>query len=119
MPAELDLSGLSAFIAGLDNAIEQGADETADDVVDLARQIAPVDEGDFQGSIEKQPGETAETRKVIAGGEKAPHGIYVEYGVPSNTAYPAQPTLGPAAAAIDPGLRTAEKLRALAERSRR
>lgn len=119
MPSQLDDRGLAAFIAGLPGAVDEGADEGADFIVDLGRQLAPVLTGDFKGSIEKQPGEQLGERKVVAGGEQAPHGVIVEFGDPSNPNYPAQPTLGPAADAIDVGLAIKGKLQELARRSAR
>ena len=119
MPAQLDMAGLQAFIAGLDDAVDEGADQGADHIVDLGRQLAPVLTGDFKGSFKKLPGERKGERKVVAGGEAAPHGIIVEYGDPSNPNYPAQPTLGPAADAIDVSLEIKTKLIDLAQRSGR
>jgi hypothetical protein len=119
MPTQLDDAGLSAFIAGLPDAVDEGADEAAGFIVDLGRQLAPVLTGDFKGSIKKKPGEQQGERKVVAGGETAPHGVIVEYGDPSNPNYPAQPTLGPAADAIDVGLAIKGKLVDLARRSAR
>lgn len=119
MPTQLDDAGLTAFIAGLPDAVDEGADEAAGFIVDVHRQIAPVKEGDWRDSAKKEPGEQKGERKVTAGGEKAPHGIIVEYGDPSNPNYPAQPTLGPAADAIDLGLAIKGKLVELARRSAR
>jgi hypothetical protein len=118
MPVELNDSGLKAFLAGIEAAIAAGNDAAADMIVDLARQLAPVDEGDFRDSIAKADGEAPTSRRVISDGAKAPHNIFVEYGQPNNTAYPAQPTLGPAAEAIDADLEVAKQLVALAARSR-
>lgn len=119
MPAELDLSGLEAFLNGLPDAIDAGVDVGAGFIVDLAKQLAPVDEGDFRDSIRKEPGERLGERNVVAGGSDAPHGIYVEYGQPDNPNYPAQPTLTPAAAAIDIRREIAAQIRDLAARSAR
>jgi hypothetical protein len=116
MPVELNDSGLRAFLAGLDDEIAAGNDAAADMIVDLGQQIAPVDEGDFKGSIKKRPGQDALSREVISDGADAPHNVFVEFGQPDNTAYPAQPTLGPAAEAIDPGIEVAKRLNALAAR---
>lgn len=118
MPVELNDSGLRAFLAGLDDEIAEGNDAAADMIVDVAQQIAPVDEGDFKGSIKKRPGQDALSTEVISDGDEAPHNVFVEFGQPNNTAYPAQPTLGPAAEEIDPGLEVAKRLQALAARSR-
>lgn len=117
MPIELDDRGLTIFLAGLDEALGEASAETVKLVADLARQLAPVDEGDFRDSIEPVAGDSQMSARVISDGGKAPHNIFVEFGDPSNTAYPAQPTLGPAAEAIDPGLEAAKKLRDLAARS--
>jgi hypothetical protein len=117
MPIELDDSGIRAFLAGLPAAVDEGADQGAEHIVNLGRQLAPVDEGDFQDSIEKRPGEQLGERKVVAGGEKAPHGTFVEFGQPDNPNYPAQPTLGPASDAIDVSLEIAAKLVELAKQS--
>ena len=118
MPVTLNDSGLRAFLAGIDDEIAEGNDETTEQIADLAQQIAPVDEGDFRDSIEAVDGDDTLSSKVISDGGKAPHNIYVEFGQPNNTAYPAQPTLGPAAEAIDPGLNVARRLEALAARSK-
>jgi hypothetical protein len=118
MPVDLNDSGLRAFLAGLDDAVAEGNDASVDMMVDVAQQIAPVDSGDFQGSITKRAGQDALSREMISDGGDAPHNIYVEFGDPSNTAYPAQPTLGPAAEAIDPAVEVTKRLQDLAARSR-
>lgn len=118
MPVTLNDSGLRAFLAGLDDAIFEGNDASTDMMVDLAQQIAPELTGAFKGSIAKRPGQDALSSEMISDGEEAPHNIYVEFGQPNNTAYPAQPTLGPAAEAIDPGIEVARRLEALAARSK-
>ncbi|HBY59062.1 MAG TPA: hypothetical protein DEH78_04530, partial [Solibacterales bacterium] len=79
MPVTLNDSGLRTFLAGLDDAIAEGNDVSADMMVDLAQQIAPVDEGDFRGSITKRAGQNALSSEVISDGEEAPHNIYVEF----------------------------------------
>lgn len=118
MPVELNDRGLRAFLAGVDAELAAANAETAEQVVELAQQLAPVDEGDFRDSIQTAEGEDALSARAISDGSKAPHNIYVEFGQPDNTAYPAQPTLGPAADAIDPGLNAAQRLKALAARSK-
>lgn len=106
-------SNIPTIRKGLDPATARGIYRAAGYVRDVHRQIAPVDEGDWRDSAELVPDQPALTVEVQAGGARAPHGIIVEYGDPSNPNYPAQPTLGPAAKAIKPEIEVAKELRAL------
>lgn len=111
-------SKLPQLRGGLALATAEAIYRAAGFVRDVHRQIAPVDEGDWRDSAVLVPNTPALEVTVQAGGAKAPHGIIVEYGDPSNPNYPAQPTLGPAAAAIRPELEVAKELRALIRKSR-
>jgi hypothetical protein len=117
MSTQLVTTGLDSILAGIDAAILAGNQETAKLIANLGQQLAPVDEGDFRDSIGVAPGKDALSARVISDGSKAPHNIYVELGNPDVPAYPAQPTLEPAAAAIDQGVEVAKALRALIGRS--
>lgn len=111
-------SNIGKIRAGLDPATGKGIHRAAGYVRDVHRQIAPVDEGDWRDSAEVVPDAPALEVTVTAGGARAPHGVIVEYGDPSNPNYPAQPTLGPAAAAIRPELEVAKELRGLFRKNR-
>jgi hypothetical protein len=99
--------------ARTNSAVAAGVYRAAGFVRDLAKQLAPVDEGDWRDSFTLDTNGPALTVTVQGGGAKAPHGVYVEYGVPSRPNYPAQPTLTPAARAIRPELEVAKELRAM------
>lgn len=82
-------------------AVEQaaavGVHRAAGYIVDLARQLCPVDTGALRGSIAATPESPALVMRVQAGGERAPYAGYVEYGTSRSAA---QPFLTPAARAI-------------------
>lgn len=122
----LNLSGLQAFAAGLQAAIDRGAHRAATYVTDLAVDLAPEDEGDLKatGRVEPDAPDGSGQARVVFGGASGPHkyvdyaGI-VEHGNPDEPNYPAQPYLEPATKAIDVKAEIAAELRALAARSRR
>lgn len=118
MSTQLSTRGLDSILAGLADAVTKGNQETAKLIADVGQQLAPVDEGDFRDSIKVADGATPLGARVISDGATAPHNIYVEFGDPDNPNYPAQPTLQPAAAAIDQGVEVATTLRALISRSK-
>jgi hypothetical protein len=118
----LNDAGLRAFLAGLEGAIDQGAQETAEDVQRLAQQLAPEDEGDLKATVRVLPKERDGERLVAAGGISGPnkfvdYAVFVEYGT-SEPNYPAQPFMTPAAEHIDPVFRFKAKLKELEGRSR-
>lgn len=116
----LNDAGITAFLAGLDPAIDTGARRGAGFVKDLSQQLAPEDRGDLKRSHRVEPGEKPGAYRVIAGGGDTGvnYAHIVELGDPDNPNYPAQPYMGPAADAIDVALEIAEDVIALAERSR-
>jgi hypothetical protein len=118
----LKMRGLQKFRSGLDQAIDRGTFRAAEHVRDLARDLAPVDEGDLRSSGRVEPGEpdgSAEYR-VVFGGISGPNKFvdyaeYVEEGTPNS---PAQPYLDPARRAIDVKTEVAAEIKALAGRSK-
>lgn len=115
-----DFSGLARFRAGLPGVLDEGAQQTAEDVKSLAEQLAPVDEGDLAATVRVLPKETEGERIVAAGGASGPnkfvdYAVHVEFGTADS---PAQPFMTPAAQEIDPAFRYRELLQALASRSR-
>lgn len=116
MSSELQMAGLTAFLAGLDDAIAEAVALTAVDVGDLARQLAPEDTGDLKASGEVVDGDRPGVTLVRFGaGLPDIRALAQEYG----TVYSdAQPYLTPAADAIDPGFRARALLAELARRSR-
>jgi hypothetical protein len=108
--------GIDTFLAGIPGAISAGVQRSAEQVADLASQLAPKASGDLSRSIHVEPGATAMQRKVVAGtGLPDARANYCEYGTPISEA---QPYLAPAHQAIDIGINVAAELRALAARSR-
>ena len=101
----LNLRRLQAFRAGLSDALDRGAHEAGVQVLDLAKQLCPVDQGDLQSTgrlIPEQP-DGSRSVSVVFGGASGPHkfvdyAAYVEYGTSQSAA---QPFLTPAAHAID------------------
>ncbi len=112
----LKTTGLDRFLAGLDGAIDRGVYRSATMIADLAVQLAPEDSGDLKRSGHVEPA-TLDGSGVAHVVFDMPYAGYVEHGT-SNPNYPAQPYLGPAAAAIDVQQEIAQELRALAARSR-
>jgi hypothetical protein len=111
-------SNLLQFASGVPGVLDQGAQETAEDVRDLARQLAPEDEGDLKATVRVLPKAAEGERTVAAGGESGPnkfvdYAAVVEYGDPSTPNYPAQPFMTPAATEIDPTFRYKPLLKAL------
>jgi len=86
-------------------AVEPALDKGADDLVRTAKSLAPVDDGDLQASIRKEPGRHSLERIVAAGGEATTrpvrsgvnatfdYALAVEYGTREQ---PAQPYFWPA-----------------------
>lgn len=113
MGATLRMGGLQAFIDGLPKAIDQGDEQTAKYIADLASQLAPKDTGGLADSILAE--KAGEGWQVVAGrglpDERAPA---QEYG----TIYQeAQSYMGPAVKEIDPVLEYAKAIADLAKRS--
>lgn len=104
----LNLRKLTAFRAGLPDAIDRGTARAAALVNDLAVQLAPEDEGDLKatGRVEPDAGQGDGTYRVVFGGASGPNKFVdyapaVEYGRTDEPNYPAQPYLTPAAREID------------------
>jgi hypothetical protein len=111
-------SNLMQFATSVPNVLDQGAQETAEDVRDLAKQLAPEDEGDLKATVRVLPKAAEGERTVAAGGESGPnkfvdYAIFVEYGDPSTPNYPAQPFMTLAAENIDPAFRYKALLKTL------
>lgn len=111
-------SKIPALRAQLRPATARGVARAAGYVADLARQLAPVDEGDLRDSIQVEPTGPDLKMAVTAGrGLPDPRAILNEYGGDS-IFYPAQPYMTPAAEAIDVAREVKAELRALIKRSR-
>lgn len=97
---KLNLSRLRRVLQGEKAAIDRGAKAYADAVLDLAQQLAPVDEGDLRESGEVVPGDTQGSYKVQFGrGLPDNRAIYQEFGTSKMAA---QPYLTPATQHIRP-----------------
>jgi HK97 gp10 family phage protein len=115
----LKKNGLVRFRKEIGAAIDRGVDRAADYVVDLAQQLAPVDEGDLKSTIRKEGEAGSRRRKVKAGGISGPNKFvdypaFVEYGTEDS---PAQPFMTPAAQAINVGAEVRDEIAALARGS--
>lgn len=108
----VNVDGFKKFQAGFAAAVQAGTDRAAEQVLDLAQQLCPVDSGDLKGSgrvgrstragggagsIAGRVGTVGQVAQssVIFGGGDITYAQYVEYGN-GNPNYPAQPFLGPA-----------------------
>lgn len=116
MSTQLITTGLVAFLAGLEAAINDGTAQAAAHVGDLAQQLAPEDSGDLKASM-----------RVVAGTRPGVHEVRFGDGLPDErataqeygTVYSsAQPYLEPAVEAINVTVEVAKALAALAQRSR-
>lgn len=85
----LNLARLRRVIAGEKAAIDRGVEKGAEQIAELARQLAPVDTGALRESIHVEPAENGVVRVVAS----VPYAVYVEYGTARMAA---QPFLTPA-----------------------
>lgn len=94
----LNLAGLEAFRAGLDDAIDAGAFETAQSVKRIRDELCPVDTGDLldSGELVKVDEGRYVVREGRGLGDARAH--YTEYGTSKMVA---QPHMGPAVAQTD------------------
>lgn len=83
--------------AAIAAAAARGVQRAGSYVVDLARQLCPVDTGALRSSIRLEPAQPALRMVVYAGGGRVDYAAYVEYGTSASAA---QPFLTPAARAI-------------------
>jgi len=93
--ATVSISGLDRLQAKLrampreaKEEIRTALNRSADEVVNLARTLAPVADGDLRGSIRKESGSHDLKIDVKAGNEKAFYARWVEFGAPHRTATP-------------------------------
>ena len=116
----LNLRGLQAFQAGLPAAIDAGAQQAAEHIGDLARQLAPEDTGALKDSLRVTPGDGPGHWIVSFGGNATgvDYAEIVEYGDPSMPNYPAQPYLTPATKQINVKAEIKKAIQDLAKRSR-
>lgn len=116
----LKISGLERFRALLPQAMDDGADQTADDLVSLEQQLAPKDTGDLASTVRKE-GEPGTARRTVKVGEATgASGSYVDYQghIEYGTAFSeAQPFVAPSVKAIDPRLRFKQAIKRLGEES--
>lgn len=103
MPVVLK-SNLGALAASIPGVLDVGGAATANDIADLAQQLAPVDTGALRDS------KFVERRGPLwVVGFSAPYAAHVEYGTSRS---PAQPFLTPAVRAIDRTFRYRQALAA-------
>jgi len=62
---------LAAIPQAVRAAVQPALDQSADELVTTMRRLAPVDEGDLQESIHKEPGDNPLSRKVLTEDYKA------------------------------------------------
>jgi hypothetical protein len=74
----LNLRGLQTFRAGLPKAVDDGVDETADEVVEEARAIVHEDTGALRTSIEKF-GASGTGERTAEAGQGLDYAIHEEY----------------------------------------
>lgn len=89
-------------------AAAEGVARAGGYIVDLARQLVPVDTGALKASIRLEPEQPALQMTVKAGGATAPYAGYVERGTARS---PAQPFLTPAVRAISVRKEVAKAIR--------
>lgn len=85
----LNLARLRRVIAGEKQAIERGVEKGAEQIAELARQLAPYETGELRESIHVEPASEGVVRVVA----DAPYAAYVEFGTRKMAA---QPFLTPA-----------------------
>lgn len=79
---------ISAMPIAARKAIADALEKGADEMVDGAKALAPVDEGHLRDSIRKEPGAHELQVRVVAGDEAAFYAPMVEYGTTKQTARP-------------------------------
>lgn len=79
---------LDAIPVQIRNDLQAPLDASAAEFRDMARRLAPVDEGDLRDSIEVHPGEHELQRIVRVGGPRAHHARWVEFGTVNMPARP-------------------------------
>lgn len=100
MPITIQMDRLWNIANKIEDAIDAGVNNAADMVVDLAKQLAPVDTSLLQESIQKENLSNIKGRAIISAGEGCPdqRAPAQEFGT---IFQPAQPYLIPAAKEID------------------
>lgn len=76
---------MNAIPKAVRKAVEPALDKSADELVALQKQLAPVDQGDLRDSIEKRPGAHDLSRKVATDDFKA---RWAEHGTTKQAAQP-------------------------------
>jgi HK97 gp10 family phage protein len=107
-------SNLRKIAAQLEQELNAALGETANDIGDLAQQLAPKDTGDLAASEDVRPDGNG---WIVSFGRGLPdiRAIAQEYGTDTQ---PAQPYLTPAAEAIDPLFRAKARIAALIAKHR-
>lgn len=93
----------------IEAAAARGVARAGGYIVDLARQLCPVDTGALRASIRLEPAQPELRMAVKAGGGAVTYAHYIEYGTSRS---PAQPFLTPAARAINVGREVAAEIKA-------
>jgi HK97 gp10 family phage protein len=83
--------------AAIQRAAAEGVATAGGYIVDLAKQLCPVDTGALRASIRLEPDSPELTMTVKAGGGAVDYAAFIEYGTSRSAA---QPFLTPAARAI-------------------
>lgn len=96
-------SRLPQIAARLDNVIDRGLKDVADDIVADAKDRVPVDSGDLRDSIHAEPAEGGDGYTVLAGDADVFYGHLVEFGT---THTGARPFLVPAGEAQRANIKT-------------
>ena len=92
-------SKIATFRAGLNQAIDAGVNDTAEQVADAARGLVAVDTGALRASIEVF-GAGGSGERTVSAGQSLAYAPFVEYGGKGK----AQPFMTPAAERTRPAL---------------
>lgn len=68
--------------------IKKALTKAGEEMADMARTLAPLDEGDLRASIKSEPGKHELAVEVSAGDHEGPHARLVEYGTENMAARP-------------------------------
>lgn len=79
---------LAAIPAALVAKLEPVVEASANELVEMQRRLAPVDEGDLKASLVVLPGDHPLARQIRAGGKNAHHARWAEFGTANMPAHP-------------------------------
>lgn len=101
------VSNIRAISRAIEGELNAGLKETADDILDIAKQLCPVASGDLKASGHVAP--QGNVWQVIF---DAPYAAFVELGTQYSAA---QPFLTPAVESVDPTVRTVARIRKIVQ----